>query len=351
MFFERTYHAGNECWDGGLKANNPVIQAVTETKTIWGEDVDFDLLLSIGSGHARMPIKQPHLGKSSGWLTSLLKTMLASMDGESTWDDFTPEARIRDRAVRLNVELSGSSQPSLDDVAKVPEMQTAAQNYAHHNGEENRFRISPLSPLAGKVSSDMLLCLAGRLRASLFFFEMEWVNIKKGLAVFGGSICCRLTPDDKGFDMLMNYTQAFTVAESQIPLEPRTQGTSAPFRMPVYFGWDPESKKLARIDVHFGQKGKEISRAQYAISGFPAMASSLLEYGRMHSDSYVKVTQGLSRGPINQSSSKAKRDSAVSVSSLTRSSLVDEEVAWAEDDMPQPPRYSDVVLGAERGEY
>ncbi|KXX79888.1 hypothetical protein MMYC01_203769 [Madurella mycetomatis] len=273
------------------------------------------------------------------------------MDGEITWEGFSPEPRIRDRAVRLNVELTGSRQPSLDDVGTVFEMQSAAQRYAPHNGHENPFRKSPLSPLAGDVSSDMLLCLAGRLRASMFFFEMNSMDIKKGAASFGGSICCRLTPEEKGFTALMNCTQYFTTAGRQYELpksaKPVAGSARAPFEIPITFCWDPESKDPIRIDVHFGD-GKEPHPSRFSISGFPMMVTSLLEYGKMHCDSYVKV--GPSRGAAGHSRAKSEKASRISVADRNVTSL-DEGVAFEDEKIAALPRYSDVVGNSEMEGY
>ena len=129
MFFEHTSHSGCDCRDGGLKANNPIQQAVNESKSIWGKEIDFDLLLSIGPGHADKPQKQPssrHVMPQ--WLTNLLKTLLSTMDGQGAWDMFvqSAEPRIHDRATRLNVEFEDQSEPALDDIGSVRRMELAA---------------------------------------------------------------------------------------------------------------------------------------------------------------------------------------------------------------------------------
>src|ERR1700733_10265061 len=83
MYFEPTSHEGNECRDGGLKENNPVQIAVNESKTIWGNKTNFDLVLSVGAGQAQDPQKRP----SSNFilpscLTDLFNILISTMNGE-----------------------------------------------------------------------------------------------------------------------------------------------------------------------------------------------------------------------------------------------------------------------------
>jgi predicted acylesterase/phospholipase RssA len=55
MYFEPTEYDGNVCRDGGLLENNPVQIAVNEARTIWGPDIVFDTVLSLGCGEAKDP--------------------------------------------------------------------------------------------------------------------------------------------------------------------------------------------------------------------------------------------------------------------------------------------------------
>jgi hypothetical protein len=255
---------------------------MTEPQSVWGSDVDFDLLLSVGSGHAGRTERQhtAHIGQS--WVADLLKVLLRTMNGESTWDAFFPEPRIRDRAVRLNVEFDSEVQPALDDVSSIPAMQSAAENHRFPNNPHGVFRTSRLSPLDGNVPGQMLPCLAARLRAGMFFFEMEYMEQNKSLVSFRGWICCRLAPDEDGFAALMERTKGFYVAGEYLNFVMVSE--IAPFRFPIVFHQHPTSNRPVRIDVNFGEDYR------VGISGFPTTVKSLLDYGKMHSE-YLKVSR------------------------------------------------------------
>lgn len=292
MYFERAHHAGQECWDGGLKANNPIQLAMTEPQSVWGSDVDFDLLLSVGSGHAGRPQRQHTAHMAQSWVGDLLKVLLSTMNGETAWETFRPEARILDRAVRLNVEFDSEVQPALDDVKSIPAMQSAAENHRFTNNPYGVFRISPLSPLNGKVPGQMLPCLAAQLRGSMFFFDMEYMEQRRGVVSFWGSICCRLAPDEDGFATLIGRTKGFSVVGEFLDLGKPPKGSeNAPFKFPIVFHEYPTSNKPVRIDVNFGED------YQVAISGFPTTVKALLDHAKEHSE-YLNVSRDGFRQPV-----------------------------------------------------
>ncbi|KAK3349748.1 acyl transferase/acyl hydrolase/lysophospholipase [Lasiosphaeria hispida] len=287
MFFEQAYYMGQECWDGGLKANNPIRLAATEPQQIWGEGVRFDFVLSVGSGHGSKPQTQPTPCVRQPWLAELLKTLLSTMDGERAWSEFHPvsEPRIRDRAVRLNVEFKTPVEPSLDDAKSIPDMEFAAQNHGfyHHHHPSGPSRSPEIAPLMGSTPVQLLACLAIQLRASMFFFEIDYIEQRKGMVVFRGWICCRLSPGEGGFAELMGMAKRFTVAGQHYPLE--TPSVHAPFKLGVVVQETDENlDKHVRIDVDFDQPH------QAAISGFPMTIKSLLDHGRMCPDRYVLST-------------------------------------------------------------
>lgn len=346
MFFERAYYAFEECWDGGLKANNPIQLAVTEPQSIWGQDVEFDLVLSVGSGCASGSVKQP-AHRKQGWVSELLKTMLSSMDGENAWESFRPEPRIRDKAVRLNVKLKGPKQPSLDDVDAVLPMQSAAENHVFQNNTRDGFCASNLSPLSGDLSTQLELipCLAARLRASMFFFEMHAVYKGNGVADFEGHICCRLAPDEEGFVALMDCTQGFCITvggrRHELKEIDKTAAlrSGAPFKFAISFDCEfdssyLDSKRPVRINVQFGGKGEHPSGYEVAISGFPLTVNSLLKHADMYSGSYVDVTSSRSaviQPPVElEDTSVIPKNSETSSVDSEASSVDDEGVVWTD---------------------
>ena len=49
-FFDEYSFEGQRFMDGGITLNNPVSVAHYESKRIWGDDVDIDMIVSIGTG-------------------------------------------------------------------------------------------------------------------------------------------------------------------------------------------------------------------------------------------------------------------------------------------------------------
>lgn len=282
MYFEHTTHSGYDCRDGGLKANNPIQDAVDESKSIWGSSVNYDLLISVGSGRGDRPQKHPSSWKLvPEYLVGLTRALLSTMDGEGAWYMFHRgiEGRIRDRAVRLNVKFDGEAEPALDDKKSVDLMQWHAANYQFYNNS----RALSLS-LQGDVPKDMLECLAARLQASLFFFEMEYMEEKTEEVAIRGWICCRLSHNEAGFRNLMDRTKGFYVAGQQLQESKRWTASSAPFRHGVFIHESKQNlDKHIRIDVDFGKKYR------VSISGFPMTLKALLDYGNEHADNLQTV--------------------------------------------------------------
>jgi hypothetical protein len=280
MYFEGALQSDDVYWDGGLKANNPIQDAVSESKTIWGKNINFDLLLSVGCGKADGPAKQPnswHLVPES--LVNLVRTLFSTMDGQAAWNTFgkTADDRLLGRATRLNVKLS--EQPKLDDIGKIHEMQQVAAGHEFYS--ESKSSSSIFEPILGQAPNDTLQCLAVRLRASLFFFKMIYMEDEQGSVVIRGWICCRLPPDNPGFKALIKMTRGFYVNDEQLlPLSKLwPEGKTTPFKPSVLIHASKESiDGPVRIDVDF----HEPYRA--AISGFPMTLKALLDYGNENSD-------------------------------------------------------------------
>ncbi|KAF9887744.1 hypothetical protein FE257_009697 [Aspergillus nanangensis] len=278
MFFEHTSHAAYDCWDGGLKANNPIQDAVNESKSIWGTNIDFDLLVSVGSGQGEKTPAHPSSWKlAPQFLRDLLKALLSSMDGQATWEMFSKSVdhRVLNRTVRLNVKFEGQPGPALDDTTGVWGMQQVATRHKFHNNSDSSHGL--FSPILGEAPDDMLLCLALRLQASLFFFEMEDMEEKSNEVAIRGWICCRIAQGDVGFQALMDRTRGFHVSGQQLELS--TLWAERIFKPSVLIH-EPKGDldKPIRIDVEFH------SEYRVSISGFPMKLKDLLDYGNEHSD-------------------------------------------------------------------
>jgi len=243
MFFEPTSHEGNECRDGGLKENNPVQIAVNESKTIWGDKTNFDLVLSVGAGQAQDPQKRPSSNLILPlWLTDLFNILISTMNGEEAWRRYKEcqDTRIADRSSRLNVRFQDHYEPSLDDIGSIPMMESVAEKFKFLE----RASRSSFCPL----------------RASMYFFQLASINQHEDVSVIRGWICCRLGPGESGFNALLNRTAGFDIkGKFHKALRP-AKGASMRFEITFQQQFLDDA---IRIDVNFG------SSHSVAISGFP----------------------------------------------------------------------------------
>lgn len=269
MYFKPCYVQGSTCHDGGLKANNPVQTMVNESKEIWGRDRDvpFDLILSVGSGQAKLPPEEPNnvrelirLRLFPSWLITLFSTFINTMNGEDAWKRFcrdNTDRGIRDRSSRLNVKLDGNREPALDDIDAIPGMERVAENYHF----PYKASTSSFSPIYGTPEGNMLQSLADRLRASLYFFQVSKISgdYHSGFNVEGW-ICCRLLPTEKGFEKLLSQTVGFLL-QGRFYSTPSISGNK-PMKWEVSFS-EQDTKVPIRIDANFG------ASHSVSISGFP----------------------------------------------------------------------------------
>lgn len=265
MYFEPFTYDGTQCRDGGLKANNPLQIAVNESKAIWGEGVPYDLILSVGSGSAPNPPKEP---SSSiiipSWLTSLFATLMTTMNGQQAWRQFSKNAdpRLLNRTARLNVEFQTPHEPPLDDTSSIDWMESHASRYRFPrqllDDPHDAFRPTH----SGKSETSVIDNLADRLRASLYFVELGSVTEKKDVFIIKGWICCRIGPERKAFQNLLNATTSFKQASGSLTLE--RVWRHKPLKLEITIQ-QPASHHLdpIRLDVSFGQEF-------VTISGFPA---------------------------------------------------------------------------------
>jgi hypothetical protein len=222
MYFEPFFseNAGAWCLDGGLISNNPVQVALNGSKDIWGKDIGIDVLVSIGSGHARSPLlKSPYGGstKIEHWAEQLLGSFLKSMSGEKLWEEFwTNNPKHQPCVRRLNVQFPREQECELDDVNSIAEMEkiaTACRLNPRKGWLEHHNKVFPTP-----APPDSLMELACRLRASLFFFQPECIELteSKPAAVIRGTIYCRLHPKMTGYKKLGNVTSHFLYHDERL---------------------------------------------------------------------------------------------------------------------------------------
>ncbi|KAK0731946.1 acyl transferase/acyl hydrolase/lysophospholipase, partial [Lasiosphaeris hirsuta] len=256
MYFEHVSHAGRECRDGGLKENNPTQVALNEARKIPNCSTrPLDLILSIGSGFADKPAEAPnHLGLSTlipEWLYNLFATLISTMNGEEAWQKFhdNHKGHIQERSSRLNVKIAGPEEPSFDDRSQIPKMEDEARRYNFAGTVPN----TPTSPILGPAPACMIQCAADRLRASLFFFELDKVTQHDRVSHVEGHIFCRLRPGEKGFRELLDRVRHFVVHGKKEPVvvPPYVHDGTVPMQIKVEFQEQRLSRNI-RIDVNFG---------------------------------------------------------------------------------------------------
>ncbi|KAK4141483.1 uncharacterized protein C8A04DRAFT_14074 [Dichotomopilus funicola] len=272
MYFDHVSHATRECRDGGLKENNPTQVALNEARKIPNCSTHpLDLILSIGSGFADKPASAPN-NNSSGirlipeWLSNLFATLISTMNGEESWQKFhdNHKGHIQERACRLNVKIPGPEEPSFDDITTIDKMEAEARQYKFVGSVPNTLT----SPILGPAPSCMIQCAADRLRASLFFFELDNVTQHDRVSHVEGHIFCRLRPGEKGFRELLEQSKHFVVhgRKEVVLIPPLVRDGTVPMQIKVQFQEQRLSKNI-RIDVNFG------GEYSVAISGFPVELS------------------------------------------------------------------------------
>lgn len=138
MYFEPFHLTDMVCIDGGVSQNNPLESAYLEVKKIWGEHVVFDSLLSIGTGHAKRPVKHPDSDSiSDDWLKAATENFMASMDGEAAWSKFCGGLNkdMKGKANRLNIRFKDPIEPALDDTTAVSSMALEAEDFPFNHAK------------------------------------------------------------------------------------------------------------------------------------------------------------------------------------------------------------------------
>ncbi|KAL9619192.1 MAG: hypothetical protein Q9160_006201 [Pyrenula sp. 1 TL-2023] len=264
MYFEPFRLDGMECRDGGLRENNPAHIAMTEAKSIWGANAVFDMILSIGSGRAKRPQRAPSaIFVVANWLLDLFQILIETMNGEVAWVRFYQgiAGRLSNRCHRLNITLPGETEPDLDDVNKVDEMEKMANEAPLFNSNNNWNRKRDFATISGNASSDLLKVLADSLKASLYFFEIDSFKQQADVSIIKGWICCRLHPDRESFKQLAKETSYFQVKNTRYDMPILQNGERLKMDVSI-LQQERQGSEPIRIDVQFKEH-------LITISGFP----------------------------------------------------------------------------------
>ena len=250
---------GNECRDGGLVPHNPTQIAFNEVRKIWGPDVTFDAIFSVGSGKGEFPASEPYTSVTiPPFLVPHLSNMMRTVNGDVAFRQFenNHDQLVRDRTLRLSPSLMGV-EPAFDGFRDIPTLEAAAMRY------DPITRVSGLNfapnPRAEQVG--VMRAMADRLRSSLFFFHLTEVNEhQQDVTVVRGQICCRLDPSERGFKTLMAGTRGFFIRGKYY--DTPSLPSDHPFRLDIVLQQQDLDEPI-RIDHRFG------NRPPVTISGFP----------------------------------------------------------------------------------
>lgn len=263
MYFEPKEYDGNVCRDGGLLENNPVQIAVNEARTIWGPDIVFDMVLSLGCGEAKDPQPKPKSVSLPTWLSDLFTALIATMNGNTAWGKFCEGVGqlVLDRSTRLNVRFGGPTEPELDDVKSIEPMEQLAKTYYFHYKAPG----GGFAPVLDPVNTDSLEVLAARHKAALYFFELRSIAQQDDVSIIKGWICCRLRPDVESFKRLIGETSHFQLKGPKgklVEVPPFREGEQLKLEVDFQEQASRDTEPI-RIDVKFGHD------YYVTISGFP----------------------------------------------------------------------------------
>lgn len=191
---------GAQCRDGGLQAVNPIQLAANESRKIWGNTTNIDLLLSVGTGYSDIRPDPPSTWNLlPKWMQPLFANFMDNLNGEKIYHEFLRNADESLRACtrRLNIKIRDPREPALDEVGILDSIQSETALYD--------FGVKPhcLTGASQYLGDDEITDVALRLQAFLFFYQPN--SIFKNANDFytvNGTICCRL---DKGTDALKTF--------------------------------------------------------------------------------------------------------------------------------------------------
>lgn len=154
--------------DGGLAANFPGEKALHEISRIWAtsggptafSEPHLDIMVCVGTGEQEKEVGLP-LGV--GGLDNMLKTFIDNLDSGRGWKAFTEKPDYKkhsDRIFRLNASLPPNGYIDLNEYRKMEAMRAHVESEGQTNFALKR----------------TIEEIAGRLLASLFFFEPALVS-------------------------------------------------------------------------------------------------------------------------------------------------------------------------------
>ncbi|KAI1676214.1 hypothetical protein KJE20_14192, partial [Pyrenophora tritici-repentis] len=160
--------------DGGAgKHNNPIGPAEWESKAIW--DNTPDLAVSIGTGFARdlepSQTVSRRLGFRDRFFSRLFRLFNAMLNAQDSWEDHLNRVSLEERHRYFRVNIALSTEPGLDDVSKIPDLEDLTATFLH--GYD-------------------FTSITQALFAAAFFFELHQKPIaNRTLLTCFGSIRCR----------------------------------------------------------------------------------------------------------------------------------------------------------------
>jgi hypothetical protein len=245
--------------DGGAgKHNNPIDPAEWESKAIW--DAVPDLAVSVGTGFARDP-DSPHtvsrrLRFRDRFFPRLFRLFNAMLNAQSGWNDHINRVHKDERHKYFRINIALDSEPPLDDVSKIPELENLAATFLRD------YDFSSITQA---------------LFAASFFFELHRKPVAKGTSVIcSGSIRCR-SPDTRALieRILQEYPEASFTLKDGTSLGYiggcSLCATCGHYRKVVNFKVYHVDQSVS-IHVQFNRLG------QHRISGFP---QSMTQFARL----------------------------------------------------------------------
>ncbi|KXH56754.1 hypothetical protein CSAL01_03198 [Colletotrichum salicis] len=269
-YFKPMLHRSGECYDGGLRRNNPVQVALNQCTVLWGTGVDFDLILSVGSGDAKDPPHRPSANEVANrpkqWWKPLIATFFSTLNGEAAWKEYISGNRpsITQISCRLNVTFK-DKEPALNAVGDVNHMERTAEEAKvsrERHIAQNKTPLFPMIPVCESYKDDLLLVLADEIRASMFFFQLDWVKDSQSHEIYShtGWIGCQFWPHEKALRLLLGTVHYFEVEGTELQVPEVVSGK--PFRLPLAFHKQVDQIPI-NINANFG------SNRTVPISVFP----------------------------------------------------------------------------------
>lgn len=250
--------------DGGLRHNNPLGIALWENRSLWPAKGEPDFAISLGTGATKSVVPSFISGSLSPvkerFLPRLIKTFLASIDGETAWNELanTLSKDSRTKFHRLNIVLE-DRHLGIDEVSNMSKLRSLAQD---HIDSASRFTT-----------------VRDSIYASMFYFELDSLPDYTSSGIMcSGSIFCRLNLSQRGREELylqLHNSSAFFLVNGRpyrcLDAIPRCL---PPFKKSVEFLVQKPSDMIA-IFI------RNITSASRLISGQPKSLEEMIKVQRL----------------------------------------------------------------------